>query len=239
VRDSSGQVQTVPLAVSLADPVEEKTLHMINADPSRTPTFTLFGHDDFFFQDSNPCSGLAQCVTTGFAWNHGDVQEEIGNTWVGFVGPGIQRNGIDDKTWTDHTNLRPTILSLTGLKDDYTDDGRVLVEGLRNNAVPNTLRDSTVQNLMAAYEQVNASFGDFANATLAASTRALEGDDATYTSLENQIADLTAQRDALVSQIKTALDNATFSGTPITPAQAQSWTDQANQLIQQAKALAP
>ena len=39
--------------------------------------------------------------------------------------------GVDSTTWTDHTNLRPTILSLTGLKDDYTDDGRVLVEGAR------------------------------------------------------------------------------------------------------------
>ena len=48
---------------------------------------------------------------------------EIGNTWVGMVGPGIQRNGVDSTTWTDHTNLRPTILALTGLKDDYVDDG--------------------------------------------------------------------------------------------------------------------
>ena len=48
----------------------------------------------------------------GFAWNHGDIQEEIGNTWVGFVGPGVASNGVDSTTWTDHTNLRPTILAL-------------------------------------------------------------------------------------------------------------------------------
>ena len=66
----------------------------------------------------------------GFAWNHGDIQQEIGNTWVGMVGPGVASNGIDSHTWTDHTNLRPTILSLVGLKDDYTEDGHVLVQAL-------------------------------------------------------------------------------------------------------------
>jgi hypothetical protein len=33
----------VPIAQRLADVVEEKTLHMINPDPKRTPTFTMFG----------------------------------------------------------------------------------------------------------------------------------------------------------------------------------------------------
>ena len=41
---------TVPLTQRLADTVEENTLHMVNADPKRTPTFTLFGDADFFFQ---------------------------------------------------------------------------------------------------------------------------------------------------------------------------------------------
>ena len=44
---------TVPLTARLADPVEEEPLHMVNADPKRTPTFTLFGNADFFFQASN------------------------------------------------------------------------------------------------------------------------------------------------------------------------------------------
>ena len=45
---------SVPLAQRLADTVEEQTLHMVNADPKRTPTFTFFGNSDFFFQASNP-----------------------------------------------------------------------------------------------------------------------------------------------------------------------------------------
>ena len=39
---------------SLADPVEEKALHMVNSDPNRTPTFTMFGNPDFFFQTGEP-----------------------------------------------------------------------------------------------------------------------------------------------------------------------------------------
>src|SRR5205807_2459313 len=37
-----------PVFVQLADPVEEQTLHMVNRDPARTPSFTAFGNPDFF-----------------------------------------------------------------------------------------------------------------------------------------------------------------------------------------------
>jgi len=240
VRDGSGTVQTVPLTQALADPVEEQALHMVNADPNRTPTFTMFANPDFFFQTSNPCTGVPECVSSAFAWNHGDIQQEIGNTWVGMVGPGIDRNGVDATTWTDHTNLRPTILSLTGLQDDYADDGHVIVQALDHHALPNALSGSIVPKLEDAYEQVNAPFGAFAAATLKASTTALESNaplDATYTSTESSIQSLTSQRDALATLIKNALNAATFSGTPINPAQAQGWINQANLLISQAQSL--
>ena len=61
--------------------------------------------------------------------------------------------------------------------------------------------------------------------------------DATYTAIEGSIQSLTTQRDALAALIKTALNSATFNGTPVNPAQAQSWIDQANALITQAQAL--
>src|SRR5262249_7804025 len=47
VRDSGGNVQNVPLTEELADPVELQALHMVNADPARTPTFVMFGKPDF------------------------------------------------------------------------------------------------------------------------------------------------------------------------------------------------
>jgi hypothetical protein len=233
---------SVRIAQRLADPVEEQALHMVNDDPSRTPTFTMFGNPDFFFQTSNPCTNLPVCVTPGFAWNHGDFQDEIGSTWVGFVGPGVNhaKDGVNATTWTDHTNVRPTILSLVGLKDDYVDDGRVLVEALKPGNVPHGLSTPRVQQLLAVYEQLNASFGGFAMDTLKASTKALGSNDAgdgTYTSIEASIASLTSQRNALATQIKAAFNNAAFNGATITDAQASGWITQANTILASAHSL--
>ncbi|HET8894168.1 MAG TPA: hypothetical protein VFM96_08750 [Gaiellaceae bacterium] len=233
----------VPVAQFLGDTVEEKTLHMINADPKRTPTFVMFGNPDFFFQTTNlsgGCAGASVCVNPGFAWNHGDVQEEIGNTWVGFVGPGIAANGTDSTTWTDHTNVRPTILSLLGLHDDYVSDGHVLREVLSGWAVPDAMQKSgQFVQLSQAYEQLNAPFGSFALDTLTASTKALSStDDSIYTSIENKITDLTSQRDALAAQIRTALNGAAFDDTPISNSQAGDFVSQARDLLDQAHTLA-
>ena len=230
----------VPIAQRLADTVEEKTLHMINADPKRTPTLTMFGNPDFFFQTTMPSCGGDVCVNPRFAWNHGNVQEEIGNTWVGFVGPGVKNLGVDSTTWTDHTNVRPTINELLGLRDSYRSDGRVLVEALDPRAVADSLRAhrETLLRLGAAYEQVNAPFGAFAADTLQASTRALESsDDTVYSSLEDRIAALTAQRDALALEISTALNDAA-AGTPLDEQQAKRWIAEASDLLGQARALA-
>ena len=57
-------------------------------------------------------------------------------------------------------------------------------------------------------------------------------------SIENSISDLTTQRDALASQIKAALDGAAFDGQQIKERDAKDWIDQAQSLIDQAKALA-
>jgi hypothetical protein len=235
---------SVPIAQFLADPVEEQALHMINADPKRTPTFTMFGNPDFFFQTTNlsgGCAGSTVCVNPGFAWNHGDVQPEIANNWVGFVGPGVQASGIDSSTWTDHTNVRPTILTLLGLKDDYVHDGRTLIEALTTKATPQTLiaHRETLRRLGDVYEQLNASFGSFALDTLKASTAALAStDESTYGSIEDTIASLTSQRNALAAQIKDGLDAATFDDQALNEQQAKSWIDQAQSLIDQAAALA-
>ncbi len=204
VRDSGGNPQTVPLTVALADPVEEQALHMVNADPNRTPTFTMFGNPDFFFQTSNPCTGVAECVNSGFAWNHGDIQQEIGNTWVGMVGPGIEHrgSGIDSTTWTDHTNLRPTILSLVGLKDDYTDDGHVLVQALEHHSLPHGLSGGKIAGLENAYEQLNAPFGAYSADTLQASTFGVEGSDGDYGTFMSDMATLEPQREALATTIR-------------------------------------
>jgi hypothetical protein len=238
-----------PVAVALADTVGEKTLHMVNSDPRRTPTFTLFGNPDFFITTSNTnCPDAAHkvpnCISPGFAWNHGDIQPEIATNWLGLVGPGVKRTGIDSKTWTDHTNVRPTILALAGLKDDYVNDGRVLIEALRSDALPRSLRShrETLLELGAVYEQVNAAFGAFGQDLLKASTRALKAgsvtNDSTYTSIETSIESLTTQRDALAAQIKAALNAAAFGGQSLNERNAERWIDQAHSLLDQASELA-
>jgi hypothetical protein len=229
----------VPLVQRFADPVEEKALHMVNTDPARTPTFTAFGNADFFFQTGNPSCGGNPCVSPGFAWNHGDFQNEIANTWVGMVGPGVRSSGIDSRTWTDHTNVRPTILSLAGLHDDYVNDGRVLVEGLRGRATPSGLDSDAARRLAAAYEQLNASFGEFALATLQASTNAIKAtDDATYNRIEDRIAALTDRRDRLAGRIKAQLGAAAFGGRGISDRRARRETRRAQRLIDRAERLA-
>jgi predicted transcriptional regulator len=183
---------------------------------------------------------VAICIDYHFAWSHGDIQEDIANTWVGFVGPGIRQGGIDGNTWTDHTNVRPTILTLLGQKDDYVQDGRVLIEGLTTQATPHSLiaHRETVRRLGAVYEQLNAPFGSFGESIASASTKALAStDQARYELIETAIAGLTARRDALAHQIRDGLNAAAFDGRSLNQLQAMGWIVQSQALIALAKAL--
>jgi hypothetical protein len=232
-----------PVFVRMADKVEEKTLHMLNSDRARDPNFTAFGDPNYFITAANsgPSCGSNPCIDYHFAWSHGDIQPEIATTWLGVVGPGVQNSGIDSSTWTDHTNVRPTMLTLLGLHDDYGHDGRVLIEALTTKVTPQSLiaHRETVRRLSAVYEQVNAPFGQFAMDTLTASTRAITStNEATYNSIEGSIRDYTTERDALAAQIKAALDAAAFDGKPLNEQQAKDWIEQAQSLIERASALA-
>jgi hypothetical protein len=240
------------IMVALADKTEMKTLHMITADPARTPTFTPFADPDWFFfatGGTTTCASPAACAfipsrgPSSFAWNHGDIQDEIASTWIGLVGPGVANNGVDTATWSDHTDVRPTMLSLLGLQDDYIQDGRLLREALAGWALPDAVQQSgRFVQLASLYKQLNAPFGSFAMNTLRASTHALSSgsstDDSRYTSLESQIDSLTSQRDTLAGQIKAALTDATFNNTPLTNARAGDLAAQARDLLNQAQALA-
>jgi len=237
------------IMVALADHTGMQTLHMVTADPFRTPTFTPFADPNwFFFATGGPlCAAQADCAfipartSQSFAWNHGDIQDEIASTWVGYVGEGIDGSGIDSETWSDHTDVRPTILTLVGLRDDYVHDGRVISEIVEGYALPSAVKKSDgFIELARTYKQLNAPFGQFAMATLKASTKALasnDPDDTTYISIEGQIQSLTASRDALATQMKALLNGAEFNGQPFNSvqaflliAQAEVLLDQANQL---------
>ena len=237
------------IMVALADHVGMKTLHMITADPMRTPTFTPFADPAWFFfaTGGGVCMTPAQCAfipartNQSFAWNHGDIQDEIASTWVGYVGQGVENIGADGTTWSDHTDVRPTILNLVGLKDDYVHDGRVISEILQGYARPLALKKSgSFIALAQIYKQLNAPFGEFAMAALKASTKALastDADDATYTSIEGQIESLTSQRDALAAKMVGLLNGAEFNGQAFSDAQAQSLIAQGQALLGQANGL--
>jgi hypothetical protein len=194
----------------LADPVEMKLLHMVTGDPQRTPTFVMFGNPDYFFQTFGP---LVQ-EGPAFAWNHGGTNPEIVTTWLGMVGPGVRNSGIEDDIWSDHTDIRPTMLLLAGLTDDYVHDGRALVEALERDALTDSLAESEFlfRVLANAYKQINAPVGELGKKTLAISTKALSGDDATYSALESQLGAIAAKRDAIAAQMIQMLEAAEFQG---------------------------
>jgi hypothetical protein len=237
------------IMVALADHTGMKTLHMVTADQFRTPTFTPFADPDWFFfaTGGGICMSQAECAfipartSQSFAWNHGDIQDEIASTWAGYVGPGIESIGIDSTTWSDHTDLRPTILNLVGLKDDYIHDGRLISEILQGYSRPLAVKKSgSFIALAQTYKQLNAPLGEFAMDTLKSSTFALSSNDAgdaTYNSVEGQIQSLTSQRDAVSTQMKALLEGAAFNGQAFSDSQAQALIAQGQSLLAQANAL--
>ena len=144
--------------------------------------------------------------------------------------------GEDGGVWSDHTGLRPTILELAGLTDDYTHDGRVIVEALDKSVLPRSLRlhGKTLVELGAVYKQINAPFGQLGHDTLMISTAALKSNDsgdATYNNLEGLIASWNVKRNSLVSQMETMLEAAAFEGQAIDEAQAKELIKQGDELL--------
>jgi hypothetical protein len=99
---------TQKIANYLADPTEEAILHMVNADPARTPTLAEFAKPDYYLQQGPAtCDATttgaaasaypADCVAVdpGFAWDHGDYAAEIDTNYVGIAGPGVKQLGLD------------------------------------------------------------------------------------------------------------------------------------------------
>ncbi len=248
------------------DPTVEQLLHFVNADPNRTPSFTVWPKGDFFLTsgvldfagsstrppalDGCPAGTTAanastNCVSisNGFAWDHGYYAPEIDNTWLGVVGPGVANKGVDGRsaadgpnsadgansdpklvtqsddpgTWGDETDMRPTLLALVGLKDDYVGDGRALVEDLTNP--PDQAGQPKFQQLALCYKQLNSSVGEFGTDLILADTAALKtgsaSDDSTYLDFQSELRALGAKRDDVATKIKTDLFNAEFNNKAI------------------------
>jgi hypothetical protein len=224
----------------LVDQTEMSLLHMITADPARDATVTMFAKPDYFVFAGGPtCTDASPCVQeeAAFAWNHGDVSPDINTTWIGMVGPGIKTLGTEDSIWSDHTDERPTMMALTGLADDYRHQGRVLLGVLEDSAKPKKLKanNDLAEALGEVYKQLNACVGQLSLDSLIISNAALssgsDADDTTYTALENQLAEWTAERDTIALKIESILEGASFEGTAINTGDALEAMDQAQSLI--------
>ncbi len=235
-----------PITNYLADPVEEAILHLVNADPARTPTLAMFAKPDYYLYDGGPrcataSAGSCVAVNSGYAWDHGDYAAEIDTNYVGFVGPGVANLGLDGSppqagpssagpksgqttvpqegtkgTWVDETDIRPTLMYLVGLRDDYEHDGWVINQVLTN---PNReMADPDVVRLGQCYKQLNSSVGEFGTATLVASTKGLESTsagDRAYLGTERALSGLDRVRDVVAGQIKNSLEDAAFNRSPV------------------------
>ncbi len=240
-----------------AGQAEERILHMQTSDPLRTPTYTMFPVPDYYFSTT----GSNVSINSSFAWNHGYYSPNIDVTWASVVGPGVANRGVDGPqpahgneahdpnstntvpqasrtgTYVDEVDLRPTLLHLAGLTDDYPTDGTVVTDVLSRPT--HALR--AVRGLAAAYRQLNSSVGAFGTATLIASTNALKSgsasSDSTYTRVEDALAYLADRRDALATRIKGVLA-AAAAGHGTSRHRVHTLTDKADKLVRAAQRLA-
>jgi arylsulfatase A-like enzyme len=235
---------TDKLSRLLADQAEMKLLHMVTASPARTPTMTMFGNDNYFFETGNggTCASQSDCVFVGpgFAWNHGDFQQQITRTWVAMVGPGVKPLGRDDEVFTDHADVRPTIMALLGLKDDYVHEGRVVAEWMLDHALPDGIRDARENfiELAQLFKQLDAPKGELGRASLVWSNRSVTAADKVYADYLKRIGDITEDRNQLASQIKTVLNNAEFHNQPVDEGAEHDLGRRAKSLIDEVKELA-
>jgi hypothetical protein len=216
--------KTDQLTQAIADQQQQAFLHMITADPRRTPNFIMFANPDYFLSatgDTTPCtapSPTQPCfqVQSGFAWNHGDFQPDITNTWLGMAGPGVLNLGVVKSFFSDHTDIRPTMMGLVGLTDDYAHDGRVLIEVMKIGAMPVTLQQhqQTFTRLADIYKAINAPLGTLGVRTLQNTTAAIQGNDASYIGYFAQLKALTGERNSIAGNMIRMMDAAEFGGIP-------------------------
>ena len=238
-----------PMFNFLTDAVGMKLLHMVSDDPNRTPTVVAWGKPDYFVAGgAADCPGgpVVECPPSfgTDAWIHGTISDQINRTWLGIVGPGVRRIGRNETIWSDHADIRPTVLLLTGLRDDYRDAGRPLFELLAGGVLPESLRDhpDTLLRLAQTFKRIDAPVGQLGLDGLRVSTAALASgsasDDSRYAQLESQLGAITTQRGALASNMLAMIDAAAFGGRAIDQDQAENLVNQGRDLLDRVTDLA-
>ena len=225
------------VALFLAGPMEMRLLHIFAGDSPRAPNFVLFANPDYIFQSSG--SSTVQ-RNRAFVWNHGGIAPDINTTFLGVVGPGVNVKGVENGIWSDHADIRPTMLALLGLKDAYPSQGRALTELFQEWAVPNGVRDSgdPFLELAQSYKKISAPVAELGLTSLRISTAALAGDDTKYDNLERQLGVIAALRDDLASAMSSLLNAAEFHGRRISEPEARQLVRSATDLLDYVKLVA-
>ncbi len=231
----------------LADDQLQRMLHIVTADPYRLPTFMTFS-DQNYNVSSLGFFVLTVPTDNRYTWLHGTISPEITKAWFGIAGPGVRddsgKGGLRGDLWSDHTDVRPTLLALLGLKDTYQHQGRALIEVLNSGAVSKSLvaHRNTLICLGQVYKQVNAPMGRLSQAALKSNTVALASgsiaDDSVYLASRATMASILTRRNVLVADMEAALSNAAFNNTAIKEQNAQDLIKQGNDLITEVETLA-
>ena len=124
--------------------------------------------------DRRPVLSQRRRAAAGAGWLHaGSRRCSVTGTWPRSSARGTPNLAqLSDGVPVTNAAGNLTLIYLTGLKDDYEHDGRVVTEILSD---PNrALAAPGVASLGACYKQLNSSVGQFGNFTLQASTAAVE-----------------------------------------------------------------
>src|SRR5262249_6014321 len=122
------------------------------------------------------------------------------------------------QNWVEETDIRPTLLSLAGLRDDYLSDGTVLGVVTSHRGEDGDEQGDQdlgghilLDHLADSYKQLNSSIGAFGTFALIADSAALASSsdgDQTFSQIQAQLTALADRRDALAQSIKETLDQA-------------------------------
>ena len=186
----------------LADPVEIGLLHMKTGDSKRTHR-GVFGNPEFWVDRAGRPPAAPRPSPASSRRRRLEPRRRLAadqHDLARLAGPGVEDQGVDNATWSSHTDIQPTMMALLRLHDDYTPDGRVLAEIVRPGALPKAMRIDYLALLVKlgdSFTRINAAVGAFGLDTLKASTRALASDspkDATYTKIESELSKLGGER---------------------------------------------
>ena len=235
--DPYSGVANEKIAQYQAGALEQRVLHLQTADPLRTPTYTLFPKPDYFFVAVFGDSGCEhqQQLRLRPRVLQPEHRHHLGRRWSAPVWPTTRSTGRSPAggnqpsdpesmktvpqasgtgTWVEETDIRPTMLHLLGLTDDYQSDGHVITQAL--TSVPAAL--AATADLAKGYDQINSSVGQFATDTLLADTKALASgsasDDSAYAAEQVTLQQLADDRDAAAAKIKQTLSNAAAGHVP-------------------------